>query len=341
MILILRDLCPAHLSVEACALLPRLPALEQWLVRGERQPVADGWRPWLQRELGGPGLSAAAPAAIAAAALASPPAGASLWLATPVHFIAGLDTVRVHPAGLLQLDAAEQEALQRDFARDFAGSGCHLHVTGRRELLFALPHDAGSVRSDDPSLWLGADPRDGLPSGTGANPLRRLGSELEMWLHWHPINEARAAGGQLGVSALWLWGGGAPLAREGGEATAPESASTTVAWADELYVDGLARHAGFRVQPLPRRWPPLASGHGSPELRLVVPAAGAAPGPDSLVAIERDWIAPALVQWRRGDVDELTLLAGRSAVTLRRRRLRSLWRALQPSRPWWEQLQSC
>ncbi len=339
MILILRDLCPAHLSVEARALLPRLPALEQWLARGERQSVADGWRPWLQRELGGPGLSAAAPAAIAAAALASPPAGGSLWLATPVHFIAGLDTVRVHPAGLLQLDAAEQEALQRDFARDFAGSGCHMHVTGRRELLLALPHDAGSVRSDDPSLWLGADPRDGLPSGTGADPLRRLGAELEMWLHRHPINEARAAGGQLGVNALWLWGGGVPLARGGGAAPVPKAESATVAWADELYVDGLARHAGFRVQPLPRRWPPGGSGNEPSGLLLVVPAPGAATGPDSLAAIERDWIAPALGQWRRGDVDELTLLAGRSAVTLRRPRLRSWWRALSPSRPWWEQLQ--
>ena len=140
-----------------------------------------------------------------------------MWLATPVHMVAGLDTVRVHPAGLLRLAAGEQQILQGDFARVFAGSGWSLHATGRRELLLAgpFPQANAAVRSADPALWLGADPRAGLPSGPGSDSLRRFGAELEMWLHEHPVNLARAGRGLLTVSALWLWGGGAAVVRTG------------------------------------------------------------------------------------------------------------------------------
>ena len=48
--------------------------------------------------------------------------------------------------------------------------------------------------------------------------MRRLMTELQMLLHEHPVNEARAARGVPTVNAVWLWGGG-----EGQRAAKPNS----------------------------------------------------------------------------------------------------------------------
>ena len=323
-------------------MLPRLPALEEWLARGDIAPTPGGWRQWLQRELAGQALAALPAASVAGAGVQELPADQPLWLATPVHMVAGLDTVRVHPAGLLRLAEEEQRILQDDFTRVFAGSGWSLHATGRRELLFAgpLPQANAAVRSADPALWVGADPRAGLPSGAGSESLRRFGAELEMWLHEHPVNLARAGRGRLTVSALWLWGGGAAVARKGiVAAPAPVPAPAMRAWADELFIDGLAHCAGLRVEPLPQRWPERGANSAPADDLLVVCSLGIAPDQRSLQALESDWIAPALAAWRGGQLRTITLLAADRAVTLRRSPLRSMLRRLRRVRPWWEALQ--
>ena len=350
LILVLRDLFPARLSREASASLPRLPALEQWLARGDVESGTGGWRQWLQREYAGGNLAALPSASIAGAAVAGLPADQPLWYATPMHLVAGLDTVRVHPAGLLQLDLEEQQLLQGDFARVFEGSGWSLHATGRRELLLAGGPvlAAAALRSTDPAQWLGADPRAGMPGGQGSEPLRRLGSELEMWLHEHPVNRIRLGRRQLNANALWLWGGGATVAAGAGVAPpgAPPGAPRgtprgAAAWADELFIDGLARLAGLQLQPPAGRWPQAAAGPQPAGEVIAVCELGAVPDERSLRSMESDWIAPALAQWRRGPARRITLLAGNRAVTLGRAPLRTLWRRLRRTRPWWETLLAC
>jgi len=257
--------------------------------------------------------------------------------------VAGLDTVRVHPAGLLQLSIEEQRVLERDFTPVFAGSGWSLHATGRREMLLAggAGLEAGEVRSHDPALWLGADPRAGLPAGRGAQALRRLGAEMEMWLHEHPVNLARHARGSLSANALWVWGGGVPaIAIQRG--AVPNATGAAVAWANDLFVDGLARLEGYTLEPLPERWPQATPMHGPwPAELLTVCELDAKGGEGALHVLERDWIAPALEHWRAGQGRSATLVAGACAVTLAHRPFRSLWRSLRRTRPWWETLLKC
>jgi hypothetical protein len=340
LILVLHDLYPARLDAATQAELPRLPTLERWLAQGESGAAPGGWREWLWRELGDPTVPSAPPASIAGAAVAGASADQPLWLATPAHLMAGLDTVRMHPAGLLTLDPGEQGVLAADFARVFAGSGYTLHATGRRELLLAggAALAPGSVVSHDPAKWLGADPGSGFPSGPGAAALRRLGAELEMWLYDHPVNRARAQRGLLQANALWLWGGGAPLAAAGAGPIAPPTVvpppagPQMLAWASDLYVDGLARLRGHGVAAGAQRWP-AAPGHA-----LAVCGLGAAPGSHSLLALERDWLAPAFARWRSGAVQSASLLAGERVVTLRGQRWRAIVQRMRRSRPWWETL---
>jgi hypothetical protein len=335
LILVLRDLYPTRLDTATQAALPRLTALERWLAQGEACATPGGWREWLWREFGDAREPAAPPASIAGAAVAAAEAGQPLWLATPVHLMAGLDTVRMHPAGLLELDSGEQAALVADFAHVFAGSGHSLHATGRRDLLLAggAALAPGSVCSHDPGKWLGTDPRSGFPAGAGAPALRRLGAEMEMWLHEHPVNRARAARGLLQANALWLWGGGAPAVTGAPAAAAQRPIGPlSIAWAEDLFVDGLARLCGLAIASGAQRWP------AAPRDALAVCDLGARPDAGSLLALEREWLAPAFEQWRRGAAHSATLLAGDRAITLQGARWRAMVWRMRRSRPWWETL---
>lgn len=324
--LILADLYPE--SPADPAAWPRLPELEYWLSRADAAPLgAHDWREWLARRAGGAELAGVALAGVAAAALtvvASDAAGAHYWLATPVHWVAGLDTVRLHPAGLLTLTVSEQQQLASDFARVFVGSGWQLLATDARELLVSGAPLADTL-SDDPARWLGKSPKSGMPRGAGAPTLRRLGAEIEMWLHEHAINRARAAAGQVTVSGLWLWGGGA--------LTAVAAASHDALYADDLYARSLWQLGGSSASALPAGWAGLHAAAESPAAAVVVVPVG--DGGAGIERLERDWIRPAMLDWRAGRVAAMTLIAGATQWTLSRA---ARWRVWRRARPWWESL---
>jgi hypothetical protein len=339
---VIPDLYATRQSADSQSGLPRLPVLEAWLAGAQVEQLPGGWRAWLLAKHA-PGLAQGALAPVAALALpmaAGSAAGAlgapaaHPWLATPVHFVAGLDTVRLHPAGLLALDAGEQLALAADFERVFAGSGWCLHAGSRRELLLEGPASEG-VQSGDPARWLGADPAAGLPSGPGAGPLRRLGAEVEMWLYEHAVNRARVARGLLPVSALWLWGGGAPL-------PVPAAALRGMPrlHGADLLLDGLARSAGQARPTSPEGIAALPEGTGG-EDQFVLLGGGTSPDLAALQALERDWLAPGWAQWRAGRWDGLTLVCGVRAFHARAGGLGGLWRSLRPVPPWWQVLLEC
>jgi hypothetical protein len=281
--LVLADPRLAQSAAGASADAARLPALEYWVARAAALPLqSDDWRPWLAEN------AAVRPQDL----LQDGVSGDRYWLATPVHWVAGLDTVRLHPEGLVSLTSEEQQQLVADFALVFASSGWQLLATGRRELLVCGA--ALDALTDDPANWLGRSPRDGMPRGPGAPALRNFGAEIEMWLHDHPVNRARAAAGQLPVNALWLWGGG-----------------------------GLA--------PVPERWSAMQDTTAAHAMRLVV-LQGAQEASLDLARIERDWLQPALAAWRSGQVASLTLLAFGRQYSLRRAARWRFWRRARPWR---------
>jgi hypothetical protein len=342
LLLAIPDLYATRQGADSQSQLPRLPVLEAWLAGAQVEPVPGGWRAWLLAQHA-PGLAQAPLAPVAALALADAAMSgggaqgapvAHAWLATPVHFVAGLDAVRLHPAGLLALEAAEQQALAGDFDRVFAGSGWRLLPSGRRELLLEGPASAG-VQSGDPARWLGADPAAGLPSGPGAGPLRRLGAELEMWLYEHPVNRARIARGLLPVSALWLWGGGAPLA-----ASATAMPGLPRLHGADLLLDALARQGGQQRPQQPAGIAGLPEPAGSQD-QFVLLGAGTTPDLATLQALERDWLAPAWAQWRAGRWQSLSLACGTHAFHARAGGLGGLWRKLRAPAPWWQVLLEC
>jgi hypothetical protein len=304
----------------------RMPLLEMLLSRANPAAIDCDWRAWLAARAAPAPLWEFSLAAIVRAAFRgvnTKPESTGYWLATPAHFFAGLDSVHVHPAGLLDLAPSEQEALIVDFARVFFDSPWRLEVLGRRELLLAGPH----IEADcaDPSLYKGADPRLGLPRGPAAGTLQRLGSEIEMWLYEHPINRARIVRGELPVTALWLWGARAPQIPK-----SPVGALLTNAalYGRDAYAEALWRLQGREASGL------------SAALELINAVPMQLPSDtvvliEGLSELEQHWLPGALQGVRKRRLSVLRLVAGARVFSMSTLNLSRFWR--QPA-PWWEAL---
>ncbi len=217
-------------------------ALAQPLGRARESALPGGdWRSWLARRLGAAALATQPPAQVAAAAAGLVPADA--WFATPVALIAALDHVRMPADGWLMLTADEGARLAADFARGFDGSGVSLLPAGAEGFLLS-GLAAPAARTHDPAGLLGADIGPWLASGEGAAAVRRLGAEIELWLHGHPVNRARAQRGCAPVATLWLWGGGAPPAKAAQAAPVHPGGPVARLYGGDSWLRGVWRAAG-------------------------------------------------------------------------------------------------
>src|SRR5690349_6700369 len=199
--LILSDLyLPADAVRESFPTTIELPSLE-WLLRFSRTPQRIGdWRSWLAREVGAGAIADWPVAQVSALSAIVPLEG--VWMATPVAMDARLDHVRLRDRGLLRLPLEQQQALQIEFLQTF-GSGMTLRAGGSPSLMLDGGPDV-DIATQDPARWLDSDIGPALPAlSDAAGPLRRLGAEIEMWLHSSRVNEAREKTGQRRISSLW------------------------------------------------------------------------------------------------------------------------------------------
>jgi hypothetical protein len=312
---------------------------------GTVEPLPHGWRSWLASWLGRPELASATPAAVAAAPSASrarhasPPDASreagSVWIADPLHLAASLTSVHLSAQGLLRLDASAQAELCQAFDDAFADVGYRLTAARAGRFLASGRELAGEIHTTDPARCLGATLSEALPRGSGAGALRRLGTEIEMWLHEHPINARRAAAGRVPISTLWLWGGGAPLPVHIARSAAGSSPPAVAVFSDDVYVEGLSHLLGVRCRPAVASVAALdarAEPRAVATLELFSPGAlqgeaGPAVTPlRSLELLDREWLVPALDHLARGALAQCTLIANDRCVSLVSRDLWRLWR---------------
>jgi hypothetical protein len=311
----------------------RLPLLERLLARAQVSVLPGDWRGWLAATAAPFELSRFSPAAIAHAAFrqtATRAQGTGHWLATPVNFFAGLDTLRIHPLGLLRLSEQEQLALVADFARLYSDSPWRLEPLGQRELLLSGPQaDADGA---DPALFVGVDPSAGLPRGANAGPLRRLGSEVEMWLHEHPLNAARLGRGEAPVTALWFWGARPPVVP-----AAPKRLDHARLYGSDTYAEALWRLQRGGSESLSAALTaistvPIQLDSDSVVLYSTTSETGLM---HSLITLEQCWFASALRALRQRRLATLRLIAGSRLYSVTALSLARVWRS---RRPWWETL---
>jgi hypothetical protein len=286
----------------------RSPLLERLVARAGDPSRIEDWRIEAFRVIA-PGAKALPSIAPTIVPEVRSGADRAAWacIATPVHLNAGMRSVTMAEDGILNLAPGEAAALAADFNRVFGGAGVRLSV-GRGSLLCCLFDDPVAANTRDPEEVAGSDVFGFQPTGSDGARLRRLMTEMEMWLFDHPVNRARAAQARQPVTGLWLWGGGP---------------------------------TGVALPPV-RGWcaghDPVFAGFGS---ELEYPhAAGSGvvvcaerPGSNEWLDVERRWLIPAIAALRSGRLTRLDLSAAARRFSVGQGPHLRFWRR---PRPWWE-----
>ncbi|HUQ09551.1 MAG TPA: hypothetical protein VM146_04485 [Steroidobacteraceae bacterium] len=324
--LILSDLyLPADVVRESFPTTLELPALQALLRFAESRRIAD-WRTWLSRELGAGAVADWPIAHVSALAAKLPVEGT--WMATPVALEARLDHVRLRNRGLLRVPSDQQEALQREFTRLF-GQELGLEVGGGTSLMLRGGPEA-DITTVDPARLLDSDIALALPGGAKvAGELRRLGAEIEMWLHSSPLNASREKARQPRISSLWVWGGGVKR---------PELPGPIFGGArfqlhgTDAYVSALQQLMDTATPtPTPLSFPAWVRQEST--FIEFAPMSGAAG--ESLLDLEQKWFAPARDALSKGELDLLRVVANDKVFEVRRR---SAWKFWRRRRSWLESL---
>ena len=283
----------------------RARLLERLLARADTPTVVTDWRADAFRLIAPRSASMPGVGAAAVCAEQGWVDAASVFIATPVHYVAEMSNVRLAADGILCLSRPDAEALAADFNRVWHDAGIRL-VSGRSQTpLFCLAGRALDAATRDPEDVRDRHIENYLPSGADAPRLRRLMSEIEMWLFEHAVNQTRSAGAAPAVNGLWLWGGGSALA------SLPQIEGWT-AGNDPFFNAFAASRAA------------TASG---------VIVIDAEPGTDAWRDAESRWLERSVEDLRSGRISRLDLSAAGRCFSVKGR---WNWRPWRRRRPWWE-----
>ena len=260
-----------------------------------------------------------------------------IWLcADPVHLRFHHERIVLADAGAFEISDDEAATLVAALNREFPDVGTFHTATARRWYLKLsptvnaefCPKSASAIaplsaiagRRIDPDL-------DGEPTA-----ITRWLNEVQMFLHRHPVNEARLSAGQPAINSLWLWGAG-PLA-------VPPTPGFAGVWSDHPLATGLARAAGLPARPQPATLADLLA-QASDAAQLVVLDKLLAPvlyedaegWRRQFETLERDWLQP-LRAALGGPLQRLTLIAptiyGRLQWTVDRGERWKFWKKGRP-----------
>ncbi len=188
----------------------RSQLLERLLARADEPTAVTDWRADAFRLIAPNVTSMPGVGAVALYAEIGAADAGSVFLATPVHYVAEMSSVRLPADGILFLSQAEAEVLAADFNLVWNGAGIRLRA-GRRAALYCVVDRALEAATHDPEEVLDQRIDNHLPAGADAPRLRQLMSEIEMWLFEHAVNRSRTSNAAAAVNGLWLWGGGPAL----------------------------------------------------------------------------------------------------------------------------------
>lgn len=297
--LILSDLYLHEDAMPAAASTPpAMPALE-WLLQVADPPVqiAD-WRTWLLLQMRGQAREIQVTSHCACGIVPGEQLDTT-WFATPVQFEVRIDHARLADRGLVRLDQNERAAACVEFSRAI-GAPYELFDGGERTF-YVTGITSVAARTSDPARLLGSDVGAALPDRE-ATELRRLGSEIEMWLHGAAFNKSRERAGKRMLSSLWLWRGPAPEPHGPPNATGIEA---EFRGGDPL-IAALARHQDQRVRGVPKAFSQLESGPA----HVVSEFAPLTGDPhERLSALEEYWFAPARTALQSGALREIEIVA--------------------------------
>lgn len=320
----------AQLAQAAQTQLIRWPQLARLAGRGSirqewdrRNPNA-ALRSWQRGLLAALGLPAAQfPSAAVSATGNSGALAQGFWLhAEPVHFVAGLDRLSFLPLkGDACVSDAERSALEPVLVEHLAASGFSLHSHAGDWLIRS--DRVRAVQTVCPEAAAANELERVMPHGPDGAEVRRLMTELQMLLHDHPVNEARARRGLPAINAVWLWGSGVVAS------AAPAAVQTLpTAFGEASYLRGLYQLHGRSVRSLPRECGELLTNLAQVERAIAVVNVA------DVDSLEERWVAPLRRALATGALHRLDLVLDELHCDVTRSALRRFWRRPLPLSQW-------
>lgn len=163
------------------------------------------------------------------------------WLcADPVHLRLMRDHILLGDAHTFEIDAGEAAALVAGLNQHFLGRVEFQMATAER--WYARLSEPTGARSAPLDTRLGR----AVEAGRGERPaqasdLAALVNEVQMYLHDHPVNEAREARAADPVNSVWFWGVGEVL---------KPCLSVETVYGESPLAEAVALAAGVAYQPL-------------------------------------------------------------------------------------------
>jgi hypothetical protein len=309
----------------------RIPALEKLLARARRRITPNAQLgEWLAATLG-----TDLPTAATALRGENLDPGTRYWFCTdPVHVEVGLDSLRLADPTLLSIDRAEADALIATLAAHFHDQDFIWHAPSPRRWYLGITDIPQIVTTpiNDARTKAFAD---AMPQGAHAARWRGVLNEIQMVLHEHPVNEARAARGLPPINGVWI--------AEGGTWAAPRTDGPRTnmdCYADDPVSRGLAIAADCTLNPRPThfaQWHAQSAREDAAHVSVVVLEA-ATPWATRIAQLEADWFAPIETALSTGTLGMATLVAVADDPThesaliaeVTRRDLRFFWRRSRP-----------
>ena len=305
---------PPDLPGDVLTGIERLPTAE--LVRGRGIRLAQT-RDWWQAAMLAIGAQSAGAAAgdLAVAGIAwyglTGGKSSTMWFATPVHLTAAIDHVRLD--GIAGPATDKADSLAADFNHEFRRDKVVLHVCAGGHWFLEMPREL-SAASVDPGRIVGRDVANSLPTGADAPFLRRLMTEIQMWLH------ARAALSPVAMPCGFGVGQADGPILPAGRVRSPRAMSLWCAGS------GASLNCGAAI-----RSTALAAARSLNERALLVTVSlerwRAAGERRPLQRLESDWLAPAWRALTAGSIDALSLDLNGSLSRAARRHCWRIWRA--------------
>ncbi|MGH8175452.1 MAG: hypothetical protein ACREV5_04215, partial [Steroidobacter sp.] len=257
-------------------------------------------------------------AAVMSAGDADPARQDSWLLATPMHFAAGLNDLR---AVLLDdghdVTALERTELTATLAPHLLAAGFDVRPASSGPWLLRSRQTL-EVATVTPTAAAVHGLGGLMPTGRDAAALKRLMTELQMLLHEHPVNLARARRGAPEINAIWLHGAGA--IRDVARRPLPE------AFGEDAYLRGLyCLHDQALVGP--------ATDADSVLARLQANAV-AVPDVSTLDELEAKWLTPLVRALRAGALAKLSLVLDGWRLSIDRGALLKFWRGASSPTQW-------
>lgn len=137
------------------------------------------------------------------------PGGGAQWLLEPVHFHLSRDHMALLHGALASLNSEDAKTLATAILPTLADAGFDCRVLAADSwLLRERPGVSSEWRitaSGSEAAW-GRNIAAWLPEGPDAARWRRVLNEIQMTWFEHPVNETRAARGELPANSVWLGG---------------------------------------------------------------------------------------------------------------------------------------